>query len=175
VSRRSIQRVFQFAGQSTDRLNLWLSAWRVRFDRDLPEFVTTMSLRHDSEVVAGESKDPDLLLDYLNGVSAAWFIPLPVFILLMVALAYLGDVLAGVQGRHIGTAIGAFPCVVCVVGGLDAAWRLPFARQASRRFAASQTLDPQSRRLIAIARLNDATVVLQFLIAAGVAVVVAMS
>ena len=120
------------------------------------------------------SKDPDpiSLYFYLSQLVTAWSNLVLPFGFLMIGIAYLGDRLGS---AHIGLAVGLFPNVFCLVGGADALWRRPFAKRArSRYLATGHRFDPETSRLIRIARANDGSLILQLFVAMGVAIGIAV-
>jgi hypothetical protein len=120
--------------------------------------------------------NPFYLEAFLVNVAVYWMALTIPFGLLMVACAYVGNRFWGLEGNAIGLAIGVFAPTFCIAGAFDAVWRLYFAKAARRRFtAAGENLDAGVRRYLRIARVNDATLLLQFVGATLVSVLVAVS
>jgi hypothetical protein len=63
---------------------------------------------------------------------------------------------------------------LCLAGAVDALWRYYFARAAGRRYVAGgERFDVRTERLVKIARVNDATLLLQGVLAAAISAKVA--
>jgi hypothetical protein len=59
-----------------------------------------------------------------------------------------------------------FTTTFCITGGVDAIWRLELASSARRRYRrANSVVDKSCRRLMRIARLNNATILIQLAVA----------
>jgi hypothetical protein len=142
----------------TDALNLYLlgaivtRSLRPRSDPEAVEFL---------EHALSPDGSPEELYNYWYMLGLSWGIFTPVFGLLCVGLAYLLDKIAGDPGNRVGINIFIFVEAFGLTGCADAAWRTSLAHVASRRYQRTGDLDDRTGRLITLARLNDATPLLQ--------------
>ena|SRR5207245_4153600 len=170
----SQKRWLESVGNWTDSLNLFVATTQLKKLRlGGSRHGTAFEMFKES---LSADPNPIELHAYLTTVVVAWSNLILPFSLLTVGIAYVGDKLDGIRGNHIGLGIGMLPLGICLVGGADALWRRWFAKAARRHFlAADSILDAHSRRLIRIARANDATIVLQTLAGLILAVTIARS
>jgi hypothetical protein len=148
-------------------VNVFLvKAWyRARFRRS-PEFF-------DAAVLP--ESNPEDLNAYLLSLVVTWGMLASALGLACVGLAYLLDMLAGHRGRAIGSVTLAFVLAFCISGAIDAAWRYWVVETVCRRNDVQGELDDQTTRLLRLARLNSATLILQLAAATIVAVLLAVA
>lgn len=151
-------------GRWTDSLNLFLITRLVR---------VTLRDRSGGADVFGAAVLPDAspsnVKGYVEAVCWLWIILASVCGVLTGGLTWLLDTVDGNQGNTIAVTIGTFLVAFCSVGAIDALWRYYFARAARRRYYQVLHVDDGVRQLIRIARLNDATIILQLAGAALIA------
>ena len=83
---------------------------------------------------AASDSEPDDLIFYLNGVVTAWCLLAVVCSLASVAVAYVGDEVAGRAGQTAGLTIGLSLCFFCLAGAVSGIWHSLFAYEARRRY-----------------------------------------
>jgi hypothetical protein len=131
-------------------------------------FCALIGLRHPFEVAADMRSrrfDPEVQRTAIEGLAAFWSLFYFVF-----SFAWLG-LWAALRGLHLighGALVPVFLFVgvFSVAGMVDALWRDILVGVARRRYRrADRSLDATTRRLLRIAQVNDATLLLQ--LAAG--------
>jgi uncharacterized membrane protein len=142
--------------RTNDSVNVFLvKVWhRTRFRRSTDLFDD--ALLPDS--------DPEDLEIYLLGLFIAWGMLLAVLGVILAGVGWLLNKTAGNQGADIAFVTFVFVAAFCFTGVADAAWRHEVANQACRRARRTQTIDEGTQRLMRLARINDATLVLQFVV-----------
>lgn len=143
-------------GSLSDRVNLWivLHTWpRPSAER-----------REGLRAVLGQDPDADDLKNYLESLFDAWRVWLVASLVLMFIAALAGNHFAGNVGNDIGVDLGGFLAGFCIVGELDAAWRVNRARRASYIAPIeSERSIVHAARLVHQARTNDAVILLQLI------------
>jgi hypothetical protein len=89
---------------------------------------------------------PEERVFYLRSIVSGWFTFSVLCGFLMVALAWLGDQVAGNHGRNTAIAVGAAGVVFCLSGGVYATWKLLYAVLAKMRLRAADSGDVRFRR-----------------------------
>lgn len=125
------------------------------------------------DALATDPNPADLAI-YLRALFDGWGLLLFPTSVLMIALAFIGNQLAGGSGNTVGLAVGLFLPVVCLAGQADAVWRYLQARKARRLVADGEEGVVRARRLVQIASVNDGGIALQ-VVAGLIATVVALS
>lgn len=115
--------------------------------------------------------DPIALYAYLTTLFVAWSSLILPSVVITLCFSFAGDKIDGDRGNHLGLGIGFLAVGICFAGALDAAWRRRIAKAARRCYlAANYSFDSHSLRLIRIARVNDAAIVLQAIAGVSLAI-----
>jgi hypothetical protein len=141
--------------------------------RSSPEPLKASSGRFLDEA-AQQDAEADSFYVYLYGVIAGWYLLALVAGLLMVALAYVGDLAAGDAGRAAALVGGVGVTFFCIAGAADATWRSLIVYSAKRRRKRLGTADARVRVELGIARLDYPVLTIQVAIGVIAAVVAAL-
>jgi hypothetical protein len=159
-------------GRWTDLLNywaLWFCSWAL-----VHLFPSKLRVRpgDTADRVPTPDTDPHELFDYVDLLLWTWVLLTAVCLALTSVVGRLLTKVDGCDGTTIGVAIIGFAGVFCVVGVADALWRRYPADAARRRYdRIDRVVDDRVRELVAAARLNDGTILLQFAAAAAAATI----
>jgi len=113
------------------------------------------------EIVGEDENDPEMQFGVFYALGGAWLSVFPVFALPWTVIAFLLD-RSSLVGPEVSASVLVAGGAFCLAGCLDALWRNVVVMEARRRYrSASGTLDDASRRLLRIAQVNDATILIQ--------------
>jgi hypothetical protein len=91
----------------------------------------------------------------------------------MIGVAYVANRFYGDTGNKIALSILAGMAAFCLVGGVDAVWRYFPARSAARLMASNgERRTAEVEALLSKALANDGILIIQLLVAVGVAIAV---
>jgi|SRR5581483_1824077 len=124
-------------------------------------------LRRDLHLFGGPNgteTDPDALYEYDARISAAWLCLAALSCVLMVAGAFVADVLGGSSARDVALGIFFGLCFFCVTGGVAAALRSLPAWAARRRSRCGNLSPREAHRLLSKARIQNTTLVAQAIV-----------
>ena len=140
-------------------------------DRLVVRLITavTPGARGYDPLPASRSVDPETLFASIGALGFTWLLAYA-----LLSLLWLGiwAVLRGVDvvTHHAFLPVFEFMAGFCIAGSVDAFWRYLVASAARKRFiGAGETVDHRTSRLMNIAQINDATILIQ--LAVGVLVV----
>ena len=108
---------------------------------------------------AGPDGDPEDRVFLVWSVVVAWLIVALGCGALMIALAFVGHLVAGESGNHVGTAVGLGLGFFCVAGAAYAWYRMLFARAARHRARRVGMDDQRYRKLARLATLHNTSLV----------------
>ena len=145
----------------TDSLNLALITLTCQRPRTNPSVHARLAKARRSD------DDPDDRVTYLSYLGLAWMTTFAACAVGGIGIAALLHRVDGESGKRIGVMLFVFVSVFCIVGTADAFWRICLASAARRRFCTqNRVTDDRTRRLLRLARVPDAQLLVQAAIAA---------